>query len=320
MTNIGTLETVDLREAWPNEAQDFTHWLASTAGLDALGNILGVALELVGKEISAGTFNVDVVAKVVSEGLEDGDDEERLVIIENQLEITNHDHLGKLITYAAGQGADIAVWIAKSFREEHRQAIDWLNETSTEGAFFALEIQLLRIGDSLPAPQFKVISRPNEWTKAVRASQTKQPSNLKLDQLHFWEELVQYGNSQGDTTLVARKPRPQQWYEIAVGRKDFKISLTAITQPRQVGCEVFISGENAKVYFEKLLSSKSRIEGMLGYALEWQELQGRIGSRIAIRRKGSIDNEQERPELIKWLYEKASEFYRVFSPIIKGLD
>lgn len=320
MTSIGTLEPVDLREAWPDEARDFTHWLASRAGLDSLQSVLGVDLELVGKEISVGTFSVDVVAKIVSEGIEDEEDEDRLVIIENQLELTNHDHLGKLITYAAGQRAHTAVWIAKSFRDEHRQALDWLNENSMGIAFFALEIQLLRIGGSLPAPQFKVISRPNEWTKAVRASQAKEPSNLRLDQLHFWEDLVEYGNSQGGTTLVARKPRPQQWYEIAVGKKDFRISLTAITQPRKVGCEIFIAGENAKTYYERLLSMKEEIESKLGYALDWQELHGRIGSRIAVYKKGSIENKVEWPDLIKWLFEKAAEFHRVFAPIIKELD
>ncbi len=164
-TALAKLEEVDLREIWPDEARDFTPWLASEEGLKLLSEAVGADLRFAQREAPVGPYSCDLVCTLA------GGDEEHKVVIENQLETTNHDHLGKLITYAAGEDAKTLIWISKEFSEEHRQALLWLNENVIEGkAFFALEIHAYRIGGSAPAPHFLVISKPNEWTKRIRGT------------------------------------------------------------------------------------------------------------------------------------------------------
>ena len=177
---LGKIESVNPRDVWKDEARDFTPWLASEDGLALLGDALGVEIDLIATESRTGSYKTDIVAQIIDE------DDERIVIIENQLDSTNHDHLGKIITYASGHNAVTCVWVAPSFTDDHRQAMDWLNENMPDVTFFALEIDLIRIGDSIPAPQLKTISSPNEWKKAVRASHAKEVSDIKLDQLRFW--------------------------------------------------------------------------------------------------------------------------------------
>ena len=154
--NLAKIERVDLREAWPNEAVDFTPWLAENIAV--LGEALGMDLELQDTEAAVGGYSLDVLATDLNQN--------RPVIIENQLETTNHDHLGMLITYAAGYDANVVVWLTRDFRDEHRQALDWLNQrTGEETQFFGVVVELWRIGDSLPAPYFKAVATPNDWRK-----------------------------------------------------------------------------------------------------------------------------------------------------------
>jgi hypothetical protein len=311
--HLGQVETVDIREVWRDEARDFTPWLAEN-GLELLGEILGVELELIGTERRTGVFKADIVARIVEE------EEERLVIIENQLEPTNHDHLGKVITYASGHDAATCVWVAPSFTDEHRQAMDWLNENMTDVSFFALEIGLIRIGDSDPAPQFKIISSPNDWKKAVDASLKKELSDVKLAQLGFWQDLKNYANQQVNGRVnFNMKPRPQHWYNISIGRSGLNLGLTINSVSKNVSCQLYMHDENAKEHFDQLLEQKEGIESDLGYELDWQRLDDKKASRIAFYCDGSIDDEAVRQELIEWLYEKAGEFYDVFYPRIQAL-
>jgi hypothetical protein len=315
MSKLGKIEIVDIREIFRDEARDFTPWLASLEGLTELGEKLGVDLELVSVESRSGSYKADIVAKVINE-----DEEDHIVVIENQLDSTNHDHLGKIITYSAGHNAKICVWVSTSFTDEHRQAVDWLNEHVTDIAFFAFEIETFRIGDSDPAITFKQISSPNQWARAVRASRNREVSEVKLDQLSFWQDLRAYAESQADGKIhLGRTPRAQHWYHIAIGRSGFLIGLTVNSISKQVGCELYMSDENAKRYFDHLLDQKEEIETELGYPLEWQRLEDKKATRIVVYRSGSIEREEERQELIKWLYEKAKEFHRVFYHLIQSL-
>ena len=155
-------EIKNLREIWVNEASDFTKWLAEEENLNLLSEAVGVDLELIKTEADVGRYSVDVLAKESNT--------ERKVVIENQIEPTNHDHLGKVITYAAGHDAALAIWIVRDAKEEHAKAVEWLNDHTDDNiGFFLLEIKVLKIDDSLPAPQFKVIVKPNEWVKAIKA-------------------------------------------------------------------------------------------------------------------------------------------------------
>ena len=166
--NLAKIERVDLREAWPNEARDFTPWLAEN--IAELGEALGMDLELQQTEAAVGGYSLDVLATDLNQ--------DRPVIIENQLEPTNHDHLGKLLTYAAGYDANVIVWLTREFRDEHRQALDWLNQrTGEDTQFFGVVVELWRIGDSLPAPHFKAVATPNEWRK--RRNEAAPPPSKK---------------------------------------------------------------------------------------------------------------------------------------------
>lgn len=173
---LAKLERVSLREIWGDEAKNFTPWLATDEGLGLLGDVIGMDLELIEMEVGVGPYYADILARAA------GNDTHK-VVIENQLGKTDHDHLGKIITYAAGLGARTLVWVSDRFCDEHREALDFLNENTGEALeFYGLEIRALRIGNSLPAPQFSVIASPNATTKAAREKipATDRPSREQL--------------------------------------------------------------------------------------------------------------------------------------------
>jgi hypothetical protein len=312
--SLGTLEPVDIREQWEDEARDFTPWLASSEGLKVLGGAIGMDLELVGQERRVGPFKADILAR------DTGADEDHLIVIENQLEKTNHDHLGKTITYAAGLQAKTIVWVAETFTDEHRQALDWLNENAGENlAFFGLQVELWKIGNSLPAPQFKVVSSPNEWTRAVKIA-PPEVTDRKLDQQHFWQELREYGISHG-THFQFRKARPQHWYDLAIGRSGFWLSLTVNSALKRVACSIYMRGPQSKHAFELLEAQKSAIESDIGQMLVWQPSAGQKGSRIAIYHSGlAIEDSEQREEAKYWLIQMAEKFHKVFAPRIQALE
>lgn len=177
--DLGRLESVDLRTAWTSEPRDFTPWLAGEENLALLGETLGLELEADGTEMGVGPFSADILCHLPGT--------EHWVLIENQLEQTDHTHLGQIITYAAGLDALTVIWVAARFVEEHRAALDWLNDNTAEGiSFFGVEVQLWRIGDSPPAPRFNVVSKPNAWTKKVRESA---PQGRQWDEESFFADI-----------------------------------------------------------------------------------------------------------------------------------
>jgi hypothetical protein len=162
---LGDLTRVDLRTVWANEAFDFTPWLRDDPS--HLEAVLGIGIEITGSEHTVGGFKLDLIGRDLTH--------DAVLIIENQLESTDHSHLGQLMTYAAGTGAATVVWLASDFKEEHRQALDWLNAlTDEETRFFGVRVEVVRIGDSLPAPNFEVVAMPNDWQKSVRSATASQ--------------------------------------------------------------------------------------------------------------------------------------------------
>jgi len=312
-SHLGKLEKVDLRDFWKDEARDFTPWLAKENNLELLGETLGLEIELEDTEVNVGNFKADLVAKDINSN--------KTIIIENQLERTNHDHLGKIITYASGLGADIIVWICRLITDEHRKAIDWLNEiTNEEIAFFALEIELWKINDSMPAPKFNVVCSPNEWAKSIKESpRLTRLTETKLLQQEFWRELKDYMN-ENNTFLKLRKPRAQHWYSIAVGRSKFNISLTANTQNNRIGCELYMRGETAKKAFALLKNGQEKIEAEIGEHLDWQELPEGQDCRVILYTDGNIHDKTKWKDYFQWFQEKAEKFHKTFSKRVKRLS
>jgi hypothetical protein len=307
---LSRLKKIDLRQVWRHEALDFTNWLAQDENLSLLSDTVGVDISLIETEASVGKFNVDVLAEEQNTG--------RKIIIENQLEITDHDHLGKIITYASGYDAEIVVWIVREVREEHKKAVDWLNEITDESInFFAIKMEVWQIGDSDYAPRFSVVSEPNDWAKQIKAT-SKQPGKItetKTKQLEFWMNFREYAEERG-TTVSLRKGRPQHWYLIKVGTSLATISLTVNSQTNEIGCEIYI--RDSQELFDSLYANKDAIERALGgLELDWQPLESRKGSRIKIAREANYEDEHQNEENFAWLKDMAERFYAVFSKEIQ---
>ncbi len=306
--NFGKLRKVKLREAWGNEASDFTNWLAEEENLVLLSDEIGIDIKLIQKEAGVGSFNVDILAEE--------ENSSRRVVIENQLEITDHDHLGKIITYASGQDAEIIIWIVKDVREEHRQAVDWLNEHTDEKVnIFIIKMELWKIDNSASAPKFQVISQPNDWAKAIKQS-TKEVglTATQILQLDFWNKFKEYAQSQ-TTSLRLRRTNPQHWYNVSIGVSEAYICLTINIRVNSLGCELYIP-EASDVFLE-LGKRKEKIEKEIGASLEWMELPSKKASRIKISREGDINETQNWDDHFKWLVVNAGRFYKVFPKHIK---
>lgn len=306
--SLGELKKIDLRKQWPHEAIDFTRWLAKEENIVLLADELDISVEDIKVEEATGRYNADIVAKESNTG--------RIVIIENQLETTDHKHLGQILTYASAHDASIIVWIVKDYTEEHKQAIDWFNHNMPETiSFFLAQIELWQINDSLPAPRFNIISQPNNWAKTIKQGgriERGSPSELKLLQQRFWNEFKEYVNKdKSQTTLnLGRTPRPQHWYDISIGSSKVNVSLTFNSKQEQVGCELYI--KNDETVYSKLKAQKETIEKEIGSSLDWMDLPESAAFRIALTKKGDPTNEEKWPEYFSWLKQAAEKFQKTF--------
>ena len=316
MQGLGTIERVDIREIWPNEAADFTPWLAEN--LATLGKALGLDLEIQTQEAPVGGFSLDILARDVRSG--------RPVVIENQLGQTDHTHLGQLLTYAAGFDANVIVWIAKDFRDEHRQALDLLNHrTGEESEFFGVEVELWKIAESPPAVNFNLVSTPNEWRKQTvnspRAGGPVSESEKGEKYREFFQGLIDSLREQHQFTN-AKKGQPLNWYSFSAGRTGFSYGVN-FNADGHARVELYIDpGEQPenKHIFDRFEDQKEPVESNLNATLEWERLDNRRASRISIRRLGSIDDDPGAlNELQDWMIEKLLDFRRVFGPRLAEL-
>ena len=311
--NLGKLERVTLREAWSHEASEFTPWLAEAENLNVLADTLGLSeLVLVNTEHWVGDFKLDILCT----------DGEEPVIIENQLDETDHKHLGQILAYAAGVGAKRVIWIAESFRPEHVAALKFLNENTTEElSFFGVQIELWRIGVSPLAPKFEVVAKPDNWTKAGReqARVAASTSPIKLLQQKFWTALIEQ-LSKTAPQIRPQKPRPQHWLNNSIGRSGFALNIIANSRDERLGVELYIKGGDAKKRFAELLVQKEGIEQKLGYPLDWQELPDAEACRIASwLPDAAIEDESRWDEYLSWLTERLVKMDQVLRPIVKAL-
>ena len=301
MDKLGKMVRItDLRSVWPHEANDFTKWLAKEENLALLAEAIDTELELEERESSVGSFNVDIFAKEVGTN--------RKVIIENQLEDTNHDHLGKLITYASGKGAEVIVWVVKHARDEHRQAIEWLNQhTDSNIGFFLLEIELWQIGDSEKAPRFNIVEKPNDWSNTMKT--IDELTDTQLLNLEFWtgfnEEMSK--NNVFTRNFRSCKAFPHNWYNLSIGSSAYHVGLTLNAQKQIVGAEIYI--DNNKELFEQFKSHNDEISRMLGCEVVWRAANK--ASRIIITEDINPKKRENWSKAYQWMLEKAILFKEV---------
>lgn len=303
---LGKIKRItDIRSVWHHEEKDFSKWLAQDENLKQLSDTIGIDIVLEERESSVGNFSVDLYA------LEEGT--ERRIIIENQLEDTNHDHLGKLITYASGKGAEVIIWVVKRARDEHRQAIEWLNQnTGVNIGFFLVEIELWQIDDSAIAPKFNVVERPNDWAKQMKNVDSL--SETKQLQLHFWQQLSEYikSNDSYAKEFTPRKAQPQHWYDLSVGSSSYHIGLTVNTQKNRLGAEIYIPDDKDK--FAMFKEHAQEIEKLIGEKVEWREATK--ATRIITLHSCDISKEEQWDDAFNWLMDKAL----IFKRIVKQFD
>lgn len=302
-SQLGKLEKMNVRDIWKNEATDFTRWLAREENLSLLGDEIGLTINLITTEAGVGSFSADILAEEANTG--------RKIVIENQLEQTDHDHFGKLFTYGSGLDADILIWICRNTREEHRQAIDWLNEKTTNKLhIFVIEMEVWKIGDSKPAPKFQVICSPNDWAKTVKETlgDTKL-SATNLLQLDYWTE---FNNHMAPNTwFKPRKPQPAHWYDVALGSSQAHISLTISFTQNFIRSEIYI--DDNKDLFRKLHSEKSKIESELGMSLSWDELPNAKASTISTRKSVTqVKNKNNWKACFDWYADIVKKFVDTF--------
>jgi hypothetical protein len=303
---LGNLKKVDVRSVWVHEAYDFTNWLAKEENLQLLSEEIGINISLIDTEVFAGKYKVDILAE------EEGS--ERKIIIENQLEFTDHKHLGQIITYASGYDADIIVWIVKGINDEHLQAIEWLNSvTNSKINFFLIQIELWQIDDSKYAPTFNVFAKPNEWAKVLKESKGSKAelTDTKLFQLEFWTKLKEYNSASDSKLKITRSPRARHWCDVSIGSSLCHLSLTINTQAKEIGCGLYIP--DSKLLYRKFHGNKEKIEKEIGKELEWMELPEGKASRIKLPKDIDVTDQDNWDECFQWLNEYAEKFYLTFS-------
>jgi hypothetical protein len=317
MTEIlGRLEKIDLRNVWASESASFTPWLALEENIALLSDALGIEREV-------GPFRADILCKDTAS--------DAWVLIENQLERTDHTHLGQLLTYAAGLEAVTIVWIARNFTEEHRATLDWLNEiTDDRFNFFGLEIEVWRIGNSTPAPKFNIVSQPNDWAREVSRGVTTLSQELtpkRQRQLDYWTTFRAYLLESG-SSLKARTPKPKRSMAFALGRARLYMMAVASLydstadswDSNELRTEVVIDTDDAKAHYALLAARKEELERGIGEPLVWHNPSDARQCRIYLRREADLENRAEWPVQHAWLKEKLETLHSVFGPIVRQLD
>jgi len=318
---LGRLERVDLRDIWASEATEFTPWLAQPENLRLLGESIGIELELQAQEQNVGPFRADILCKDTASG--------QWVLIENQLERTDHTHLGQLLTYAAGLKTVSIVWVAREFTDEHRAALDWLNEiTDEQFNFFGLEVELWRIGDSMTAPKFNIVCQPNDWSRrVVEGAESTGLTESKQLQQEFWTVFRAYVLER-KSVLRPTKPLPQNWMNISMGRSGCRLAAVASFwdsvaesyDSNELRAEVVLDSEQSKQQFDTLAADKAEIEQEVGEQLTWYKPPNARMCRIYLRRSANLRDKGTWNEYAEWLLRKLEALHKAFSARVRNLS
>lgn len=318
-TAIGRLQRAPLREAWTSESGDFTPWLAQAENIALLGDAIGIELEVVGQEATVGPFRADLVARDTITG--------HYILIENQLERTDHTHLGQLITYGAGLDALTVVWIAGRFTDEHRAALDWLNRATREGFnFFGLEIELYRIGESPLAVKFNVVCQPNDWTRIVQGTSSggavTELTAVERLHLEFWTQFREFMEER-DSPVRVNRPSKDHWTSVALGRSFFAAVAANNMRDGYSLVKLSLTGPDAKPHY-RLLESRHRPQIDQALAplgpVEWRLLPNNQESQVSVKRNTEPSNKATWPELNEWFATALETFRATFAPLVRTLD
>ena len=311
--NVSRIHEHDLRSVWENEERDFTRWL--TENIDLLASELGIEIEDARAEEAVGDFSADIVAREMNTG--------ETVVIENQYNRTDHDHLGKLLTYSSGKNAGFTMWLAEEFRPEHRSVLEWLNETGPKGAkFFAIRPRVVSIGEFEERGfEFEIVVEPNEWEREVS---TESLSDSEHSYRQFFAEMVE-AYSQRRPNWYKLKPGPRNYLTFSAGISGVRFGWVFHQGP-EFSVELYISTSNKErneEIFEALKRERTDIETSLGVELAWERLPEKQASRIKQPEdlNGTITelDADQRTYLIEWGVDAMDEFQEEFEPRLSAL-
>ena len=314
--NLKQLTPVDLSKIWETEPQHFTPWLAQEENLTLLGNTLGIELELEAQEINVGDFRADILCK--------NTEDDSWVLIENQLEATDHKHVGQILTYAAGLDAFTVIWIAKTFRREHCAMLDWQNRITDERyRFFGVEMKVWQIEDSARATQFDVVSSPNDWNRDVsrdtKRAANKEVSDRRQWRIRYWTGLREFIVDNGSSVNC---PTPTDSnLRLGIGRTNFSVYACLASSKREIDIRLYMAGDFSKAHYHLLKEQQKEIHDEFGEPLEWNELPTSERSRISLSKQDTDPlDENDWPQQYKWFTAKLERFDHVFRPRIRTLN
>jgi hypothetical protein len=312
---IEPFTNIDVRTVWPHEAVDFTPWLAQH--LDYLTNAIGLELEVEATEVAVGAFRVDIKAREVGT--------DAVVIVENQLESTNHNHLGQLLTYAAGLESAYVVWIATTIRAEHRTALRWLNENTTEGfGFFGIELETVKIDVSPVAVRLNVVERPDDWAKSTQAA-GKAASPKELLYQEFWQGFLEQLHERLPAFSKVKSPPRGSWLSMSAGRSGIAYSVN-FTSPDRLRAELYVDASDEDLQqarWAALFAQRQAIDKAWGSdapALEWEPLPERRASRIATYREGVLEARESWTSYQDWMIGALDRLRGALDQHVKNLD
>lgn len=306
--SLGKLKEVDIREVWEHEQYDFSKWLSEPENIQELGDTLSLSLTDIETEKFVGNYRCDIICKDEITG--------KNVLIENQLEPTNHDHLGKIITYASGLDAAVVIWIVKEAKEEHASAIEWLNKHTDESvSFFLIEIHAFTIGDSKPAPQFRIIEQPNDFAKMVKeVSKNTELNESQACRLEFWNkfnEVIEERNK----PFNKHKPSTDHWYTVAIGSSKCHISIDLVNIENRIRISLWIPDN--KELFDKLSLEKENIEKEANLHFDWDRIDDKKAAKICTYIEGlNFEKQDNYKDLMNKIIDYVVIFKKVFAKYI----
>lgn len=319
MTTLGKLTRItDLRNTWPDEARDFTPWLARPENLSILAEHLGLGpegLELEAVEKFVGPYKADILCRDTTTGT--------WVLVENQLEKTDHSHLGQILVYAAGLDCKTVIWVSKSVTPEHKIAVEWLNRLASDGtSFYALEIELWRIGESAIAPSFNTVVRPSDPARQAETAKSGLADGVltapQQELFEYWQAF--------EAMLSARRsvvrpvsPLAQNWLVHSIGKSGITLNTSWNRKQNWVRAELYLTGAKAHSHFQQLRDHQAQIEVTLGYPLEWYDAASADRRIYVSRAFPNVSDRQTWPTQHEWLADHLESLHRAFHDTVRAL-